>query len=82
MLPVNDCSGTHPVVGKPMEWNFSATGHGPGISMQFGSMKCKRRFARELSGESTSGRNRFFYPGNFHVELFAPLWSFSVERGL
>ena len=34
MLPVNDCSGTHPVVGKPMEWNFSATGHGPGISTQ------------------------------------------------
>ena len=24
VLPVNDCSGTHPVVGKPMEWNFSA----------------------------------------------------------
>lgn len=56
-----DCSGIYPVVGKTTtEWDFSATGNGPGKEMQFGPMGCKRKSAREFSEQNTPGGKRLF----------------------
>ena len=54
-------SGTYPVVGKPTtEWNFSVTGNGPGMGMQFGPMGCRGRSASEFSEKNTPGGSNLF----------------------